>query len=68
MQAHTPQAAPTVPPLLITDIEAAQLLGVSARFLQKDRSGPRRIPFIRLGKFVKYSPAVLARLANGGAA
>jgi hypothetical protein len=61
--------SPNTPaPLLINEIEAARLLGVSQRFLQKDRAGARSIPFVRVGcKFVKYSPAALAKFAIGDA-
>jgi excisionase family DNA binding protein len=36
---------------------AASFLGVSCDFLQQDRIKHRRIPFIKLGRAVRYDPA-----------
>jgi hypothetical protein len=36
---------------------AARFLGVSVQFLQQDRAKSRRIPYIKLGKAVRYDPA-----------
>ena len=46
---------------------AAVILGVSESWLTKDRTGdrPPTVPFIRLGRRVIYSPAVLRRLVEG---
>jgi len=56
----------TVKPNLITPEEAAKYLGVSHNTLAKWRSvGRTTIPFIRLGKCIRYSPLDLdAWLAN----
>jgi hypothetical protein len=35
---------------LLTEEEAASLLSVKPRWLQLDRFGPRRIPFVRLSR------------------
>lgn len=37
--------------------EAARFLGVSVEFLQVDRSKARRIPYVKLGRAVRYDPA-----------
>jgi len=45
---------------LLTTIEAARYLGVSAAFLERDRWAGARIPFIKVGaKAVRYRPADL---------
>ena len=41
-------------PQYITDRELAPMIRVSAAYLQKDRRGPQRIPFIRLGDRCLY--------------
>lgn len=41
-------------PRYITDRELAPILRVSAGFLQKDRIGAQRIPFVRLGDRCLY--------------
>ena len=46
---------PTLP-RLITDKELAPALRVSVGWLQKDRIGAQRIPFIRLGDRCLYDP------------
>jgi hypothetical protein len=43
-------------PHYVTDRELAQQIGVSVGFLQKDRRGPQRIPFVRLGDRILYDP------------
>jgi len=41
--------------ILLTTVEAAQLLGVSKAFLERDRWAGARIPFIRIGnRAVRY--------------
>jgi hypothetical protein len=45
---------------LWNESETAQYLGVSLKFLQADRAKPlerRRIPFVKLGRAVRYDPA-----------
>ncbi|MGH6627027.1 MAG: helix-turn-helix transcriptional regulator [Burkholderiaceae bacterium] len=45
---------------LLTTKQAAQLLGVSDAFLERDRWAGARIPFIRVGaRAVRYDPAVI---------
>ena len=39
----------------VTDRELAPVLKVSVGFLQKDRIGPQRIPFVRLGDRCLYN-------------
>lgn len=42
---------------LLNTKEAAQLLGVSRQFLERDRWAGARIPFIKVGgRAVRYSP------------
>ena len=41
-------------PRLVTDRVLAPTIGVSVGFLQKDRIGPQRIPYIKLGDRVLY--------------
>jgi|GEM_PF-960298 len=61
-----------IEPLLITEKEAAQLLGVSLTFLQHNRllpeDSPKRIPFLRLGtRMIKYDPLqIRAWIASQG--
>jgi hypothetical protein len=45
--------------LLITEHEAASMLGVSIYFLQRDRIGRRLIPFLRIAGMVRYCPEEL---------
>ena len=39
---------------LLTTSDAEQALGVHAGFLNKDRLGKARIPFIKIGRSVRY--------------
>jgi len=39
---------------LETPAEAAKTLRVSERFLQLDRSTKREIPYVKIGRFVRY--------------
>lgn len=63
-------APPAGKALFITDRELAPMLGVSVAFLQKDRRGAQRIPFVRLGDRCLYDPAealaAVRALAVGG--
>lgn len=53
-QLPTPQtSAPTLPKLL-TDREAAQVLGLSCQTLANDRATQRRIPYIKVLRRVRY--------------
>lgn len=45
----------TIRPLLTTE-QAAQLLGVSKSYLDNDRSLGARIPYVKIGRFVRYKP------------
>ena len=49
---------PTLPSnnVLWSERDVAQYLGVSVEFLQQDRHGPRRIPFCKIGRAVRYDP------------
>lgn len=42
-------------PLLTTE-QAAQILGVSKSYLDNDRSQGARIPYVKIGRFVRYKP------------
>ncbi|MBL8495383.1 MAG: hypothetical protein JNM37_14180 [Rhodocyclaceae bacterium] len=45
----------------------AQALGVSEYFLRLDRQNARRIPFVKIGKAVRYDvQAVLAQIERDG--
>jgi len=45
---------------LLTTEEAAQILGVSEQFLERDRWAGAKIPFIKVGsRAVRYDPTVL---------
>jgi hypothetical protein len=46
--------APDGRPPLLTDEQIAPILGFSAAYLRKDRIGPRRIPFLKIGSMVRY--------------
>ena len=58
--------------LVLTDAEAAKLLGVSVHTLRKDRITARRIPFTKIGDRVFYRleslRAMLAANETGGPA
>lgn len=47
-------------PVLMTDIELAPKIRVSAGFLQKDRREGMRIPFVRIGDRCLYDPVAVA--------
>ena len=61
MQTKPVHPAVVAAALLVSETTAAQMLGVCVRTLRKDRSGERRIPFMRIGKSVRYSPTALER-------
>jgi Helix-turn-helix domain len=51
---------------LLTDIQAAAILGVSPVTLRKDRcQHGLGIPVIKIGKSVRYSPAALQQWVEG---
>jgi len=41
-------------PKLINEKHAAKIIGKSVSWLQKDRSSTRKIPYIRIGKSIRY--------------
>ena len=49
------------------DKEAATVLQCSTSWLAKDRTSgrPPVVPYIKLGRMVRYSPAVLRRIVEG---
>lgn len=49
---------------LLTPEVAADELNVSTRFLQLDRSTKRSIPFIKIGRFVRYRRDDLIQYLN----
>ena len=55
---------------LLDEYAMAERLSVSVSFLQKDRRKARTIPFIQLGKAVRYDPeavsVAMAALQQGG--
>lgn len=56
--------------IAVTEAEAAQAIGMSVYFLQRDRIGKRLIPFYRIGNQVRYNldrvREALAALEEGG--
>ena len=55
------QVATVTLPRLINEKIAAEILAVSVELLQQDRVGARKIPFIKIGRSVRYDPNDLAR-------
>ena len=53
MESNNHQQASTAK--YVTDREMAPVISVSVGFLQKDRIGPQRIPFVRLGDRCLYN-------------
>lgn len=56
--------------LALNEHAIADLTGLSVHTLRKDRQGPRRIPFMKIGGAVRYNPdsvrAALERMEIGG--
>ena len=52
-------------PTLIDIATAAQQLGVTVRFMRR-LVDERRIPYFKIGKYVRFDPADLARFAKAG--
>lgn len=51
---------------LLTTKEAAQFLGVSTAFLERDRWAGARIPFVKIGtRTVRYKPSELEAYIAG---
>lgn len=58
--------------MFINERDAAALIGATVEFLRRDRYGARKIPFIKLGRLIRYERDVLIAhvrsLTVGGAA
>ncbi len=56
--------------LCVDEHRVAQELGLSVHTLRKDRQGPRRIPFVKIGTAVRYRldhvAVALGALEQGG--
>lgn len=56
--------------ILVDENVMAGMLGLSKSFLQKDRVTSKRIPFVKIGNCVRYSPevvkAAVSALQQGG--
>jgi excisionase family DNA binding protein len=50
---------------LLTVKQAADILNVSTTFLNIDRIREKRVPFIKIGKLVRYRPSDLEAFING---
>lgn len=55
-----------LPPRLLTEAEAAQVLGMTAEALRKARSRGTAPVHTRLGRRIRYSPAAIAAFARAG--
>lgn len=59
-----------VPKILVDENDCSQAFGLSVSLLRKDRINSQRIPFIKLGKAVRYDlsqvRAALAAFEVGG--
>lgn len=51
---------PNTLPALRSTAQAAEYLGVSVKWLERDRMNGASVPFIRVGRHVRYSEADLA--------
>ena len=58
-----PAPAPSAP--LIDIVQAAERLGVTARFMRR-LVDERRIPFHKIGKYVRFDPADIDRFVIQG--
>ena len=58
------------PKLLVTETELAKALDISVSWLQKDRVGKKKIPFVKMGENVRYdleeARLALKAMAAGG--
>lgn len=52
-------------PALLTQVEAAEYLGVSEKKLERDRWCERRIPYVKLGRHVRYRATDLLAYIEG---
>lgn len=61
LTAQNDLAQNTVPvPLLLTQERTAAILGVSPKWLERDRWIERKIPFVKVGRLVRYRAADVA--------
>ena len=65
MTRRTPITAPAPSAPLIDIDQAAQRLGVTVRFMRR-LIDERRIPYHKIGKYVRFDPADLDRFAMQG--
>lgn len=49
-------------PNLLDEKQTAKILGLSVQTLRNDRASKRRIPYIKIGKSVRYRPEDLTAL------
>lgn len=52
-------------PALLTQVEVAEYLGVSEKKLERDRWCERRIPYVKLGRHVRYRATDLLAYVEG---
>ncbi|NBW13972.1 MAG: hypothetical protein EBR82_38810 [Caulobacteraceae bacterium] len=50
---------------LVSDKQLAPLVNVSVQFLRDDRRGERTIPFIRIGRCIRYDIAMVNKALDG---
>jgi hypothetical protein len=67
MPEQSTSPTPAIPPGFLTEQEAAAFLNMSVSFLAKDRTSdrPPRVPFVKWGRSVRYSRAILQAIAEG---
>jgi predicted DNA-binding transcriptional regulator AlpA len=52
--------------VLLDETEVAPILGWSVSTLQKDRIGPVRVPFVRLGRRIRYRLSDVKEVIRAG--
>jgi hypothetical protein len=50
---------------LVDEKQLAELLKVSVQFLRDDRRGERRVPYIRLGRCIRYDVHLVDKALEG---
>lgn len=60
MQTQTITQETVAVPRLINQESAASILGVSPKWLERDRWAERRIPFVKIGRGVRYRASDIA--------
>lgn len=50
---------------LVDEKQLAELLKVSVQFLRDDRRGERRVPYIRLGRCIRYDVPLVDKALEG---